>query len=361
MDTKDIVRRRLTSEQLIGDQKLAPEAVVARLGAMQAQDYAGAKWALGLRTKSTNADIEQLFADGKILRTHMLRPTWHFVAPADIKWMQMLTAPRVDAFSKYYYKKLGLDDATFKKGSAALARALEGGKQLIRTEVAEVYKKAKIDASGLRLSYLIMRSELDALICSGAMRGKQHTVALVADRAPHAKTLSREEALAELTKRYFTSHGPAQIRDFAWWSSLTTKEINEGIQLLGSALSREEIDSQTYYFAQSAPASFKPPHVLLLPNYDEYLIAYKDHSSTFDPATDTGIGVSARYAILSNHIVVINGLVVGGWRRELKGAHVAIAVTPLRGFTAAEKQAIEVQASRYAAFIGAQAEVTFKQ
>lgn len=213
----DIPRQRLRNQGIAGATFKKPGDVVEWLAAVQAQDYAGAKWALGLRLQdATDDDVEQAFAEGAILRTHLLRPTWHFVTPADIRWMLALTAPRAHAVNADMSRKLELDNALFKRSNAALARALHGGRQLTRDELRGVLQKAGIATDGgLRLGYLLMRAELDGMVCSGARRGKQFTYALLDERAPHAKTLGREEALAELAQRYFVSRGPATVQDFA--------------------------------------------------------------------------------------------------------------------------------------------------
>lgn len=314
MNLQDVRLARLANERLIGEPFKRPEDVVVWLGAVQSQDYPGAKWALGQRTKSClDIDVDQAFNDGKILRTHILRPTWHFVVPEDIKWMQMLTAPRVHALNAYYYRKLGLDTATLQKGHEVLANVLQGGKQLTRSEIKQALEDAGMGDIGLRSGYLIGHAELEALICSGAMRGKQHTYALVAERAPQAKTLTRDEALAELTTRYFTSHGPAQIQDFAWWSSLTVADIKKGIELAKPKLQQETVEGKVFYFAQLATPKIKSPLVQLLPNYDESLIAYKDHSPSMMPGLKVSIGV--RDVVFANHIITLDGQVIGGWRR----------------------------------------------
>jgi hypothetical protein len=212
----EIAHQRLHN-QLISRQTFEKAGdVVGWLGAVQAQDYAAAKWAVGQRVQeATDVAIDRAFADGAILRTHVMRPTWHFVTPADIRWMLQLTAPRVNALNASYYRQRALDDDIFKRSNAILAKALQGGKQLTRTELASVLQQAGI-ATGdlLRLTYLMIRAELDGVLCSGARRGKQFTYALLDEQAPQAKSLERDEALAELTRRYFTSHGPATLQDF---------------------------------------------------------------------------------------------------------------------------------------------------
>src|SRR5258708_18431984 len=230
----DVSALRLRNEHLTGAPLARPEDVVRWLGDVQAQDFAGAKWALAQRARTkTDASIEEAFAGGRIVRTHVMRRTWHFVVPDDVRWMQALTAPRVRAAMAYYDRKLQLDARTFGRSQAVLARTLEGGQHRTREELGRALADAGIPASGQRLGHLMMRAELDAVICSGPRRGKQFTYALLDDRCPKAATpvLSRDEALAELTSRYFRSHGPASLRDFAWWSGLTVADVKKGVAL----------------------------------------------------------------------------------------------------------------------------------
>jgi hypothetical protein len=344
-----IADRRLHNSCLVGAPFENPQDAVRWLGAVQSQDFAGAKWAIGQRTRDvTSADIDRLFNEGKILRTHMLRPTWHFVAPADIRWMLKLTSPRVNAANAYYYRKFELDDAVFAKSSAALKEALQGGVQLTRTEISQIYRKIGIDASGLRLAYLIMRAELDGIICSGPLRGKQFTYALLEDWIPKAKTLERDEALAELAKRYFASRAPAQVQDFAWWSGLTIAEAKAGIEMAKSGLLHEVMGGKTYWSAtEQESAKSKTPLVHLLPNYDEYLIAYKDHSPTLDAALLSHAGDA-----FMAHIIVLDGHIVGGWRRTLRKNEITIITNLLVGFDKAVQTALQLAAERYSRFVG---------
>src|SRR5579859_7689416 len=237
----DIAHRRLHNQFLSQQTFEKPGELVQWLGAVQAQDYGAAKWALGLRLHgTTDTMIEQAFAGGEILRTHVMRPTWHFVTPADIRWMLMLTAPRVLAASAYYFRLSELDDALFAKTNAALAEALQGDKQLTRSELALALQQAGIAVGDLlRLTYIIMRAELDGIICSGARRGKQFTYALLDERVPQSRVLDHNEALAEFALRYFTGHGPATLQDFVWWSGLTVADAKAGLEMASSQLIRE--------------------------------------------------------------------------------------------------------------------------
>ncbi len=284
--TLNIPHQRLHNQLISQSTLTKPSDIVKYLGAVQAQDYAGAKWALGLRLQNATDDaIEQAYNDGAILRTHVLRPTWHFVSPADIRWMLALTAPRVNALGAYYYRQVELDDAMFARSNAVLTQTLQGGKQLTRTELLPSFERAGIATNDLRLTHIMMRAELDMVVCSGARRGKQFTYALLDERAPDAIMLERNDALAELSRRYITSRGPVTVQDFVWWSGLTTTDARAGFEMVTAEFSHEIIEGKTYWFSSSSPITkdgMLTAH--LLPPYDEYTIAYKDRSAVLDPA-----------------------------------------------------------------------------
>jgi len=356
MISSDVARQRLHNQQLSSPDFTKPADVVKWLGAVQAQDYYGAKWALGQRMLgATNDAIEKAFAEGEILRTHVMRPTWHFVGPADIRWMLKLTGPRVNAFNGHYYRKLELDDAVFRRSNKTLAAALRGGKQLTRDVLRNVLRQAGISTTGLRFVYILCRAELDGVICSGARSGKQFTYGLLEERAPQTKALARDEALAELAQRYFTSHGPATLQDFAWWSGLTTADAKAGIDIIQRRLVREMIDGKTYWLpppmsaVKGSPSTPRTRLAYLLPNYDEYLIAYKDRSAAVEPIY--GKQAIAENAVFSSPIV-IRGRVVGFWKRSFKGHSVLITLSPFAPFSRAEREAIDEAADRYGSFLG---------
>lgn len=351
MKTHDIARQRLLTQRIAGASLQTPGEVVQWLGAVQAQDYLAAKWALGLRSPGTSDnDVEQAVAEGTILRTHVMRPTWHFVAPADIRWMLALTAPRVNAALAYQNRKLGLDDAVFGRSNAALEAALQGGKQLTRLELVAALKQAGIITASLGFLHLLMRAELDGLICSGAQRGKQSTYALLAERAPQARTLAHDEALAELTRRYFTGHGPATVQDFVWWSGLTTAHARAGIEMVRSELLSDVIENQTYWFAQQAPPSQKLAQTAyLLPNYDEYIVGYTDRSAIFD--TSHAPQLDARGNVLFQHTMVLDGRILGTWQRTFKKGAAIITASPFIALSERERQAFAIAAEQYGRFL----------
>ena len=348
----DIVRYRLYNQFLSQTDITEPAEVVKRLGAVQSQDFAGGKWALGLRMKgATDAGLDQEFNQGKILRTHILRPTWHFVAPQDIRWMLSLSAPRVHMVNGFMYRQQGLDKEIIHKSYKVLENVLQGNKQLTRTELGSAFEKAGIkNAAGIRLSYFMMSAELDGIICSGARKGKQFTYALLEERVPAVKTLGREEALAELTRRYFATRGPATLHDFTWWSGLTMTEAKDGIESVKSQFVSEEIDGRTYWFDSSiSPVKEKSPTAHLLPNYDEYFIGFKDRSAIGAAVRQAGI-IGDDSAFLA-HVIVLDGQLVGGWKRTLKKNAVQVEMTLVIDLTKAQERAVEEAASRYGEFL----------
>ena len=353
----NIARARLYCQHLVAGRLVRPEAVVRRLGAVQAQEYPFAKWALALRTRgASEAVIERAFAAGAILRTHVLRPTWHLVAPADIRWMLALTAPRVRAAVAHYDRKLGLDSGVIGRASRAVAAALAGGAQLTRAELKAALLRSGIAAQGTqRLAHLLIHAELDAVICSGARRGKQFTYALLDDRVPAVRMPARDEGLAELTRRYFTTRGPAQLQDFTWWSGLTAAQARAGLDMAKHHLVEEEIDGRRYWFADSPGTLARLPRAAhLLPLYDEYLIAYKDRRAVLDP------GLWDRLAARDSYVapVVLDGRVVGGWKRAVEGGTVAITLDIPGRLSPADNRLVQEAARRYGAWLGLEVALT---
>jgi len=351
MPRLNICGQRLASQNL-GTQTLDKASEVVRLlGAVQAQDYPFAKWGLAQRTRNaTDAAVEKELDDGVILRTHVLRPTWHFVAAEDIRWMLALTGPRVRAVLASYDRTIGLDEAVLRRSRAAITRALEGGKHLTRAELSQALQRARISTEGpFRLARIVMHAEADGLICSGARRGKQFTYALLEERVPPAKVLDRDEALSELAKRYFNTRGPATVDDFAWWSGLTKSDARRGIKAVESDFEHAIIDGRGYWFPTSAPFRARTPFARLLPNYDEYFIGLKDRSAMM--ATLTGAGVKG-VSFLAGHILTINGQIRGGWTRALKGQTAVIELKVHGTLTDAEHHAVTKEVKRFGVFLG---------
>jgi hypothetical protein len=351
MTSTDITQQRLASQQIAQPALTQPSDVVAWLGAVQAQDYLGALWAVGLRTPgATEQTIEQALAERTIVRTWPMRGTIHFVAAADVRWMLELLAPRIVKRSTSRRAELGLDETVIAASAKVIVGALEGGKQLERNALYKLLEQAKIATDSSRGLHILGRLAHDGLVCFGARAGKQPTFALLDEWAPGVKSLPRDEALATLALRYFTSHGPATLQDLMWWSGLTTAEAKAGLAAVAAQLGREVIGGQDYYFAQDARAvSMMPQEVFLLPPFDEYLVAYRDRSAALDPEYNTRV-VPGGNGIF-NPIIVIGGRVVGTWKRTFKKDTVAMTFSPFTSFSAAHPDALAA-AERYGRFVG---------
>jgi hypothetical protein len=341
---------RLQNQRLAGASFPSPRAAVAALGAVQAQDYYGACWGLAQRVRgATQSSVEKAFDRGAILRTHVLRPTWHFVVPADIRSFLSLSHESITRRMAPYERKVALTSRVYAKSNDVLARELEGGRYRTRAELAEALIARGIPAAGERLTLLMMRAEVDAVITSGPRRDRQFTYALLDERAPGTRPLSRVEALAELARRYFTTHGPALLADFAWWADITLAEARPAA-LANEALSERELAGRTYFSPRTRPATAAArSSVFLLPNFDEYLIAYKDYAPVFDPDLASKLVPRERIA---SHLLVVGGQVVGGWRRTLEPQRVRVEVTTVQKLSPRERQGVERAAADYGRFLG---------
>jgi hypothetical protein len=354
----DAVRERLANQFLTAPAFGTAADVVRAQGAVQAQDYTGAKWALSLRSRDTpDAEIERAFNAGEILRTHVLRPTWHFVAPEDIRWMLALTAPRITAAMAYYNRRLELTPAAFRRGTAAIEKALRDGKQLTRLELKAVLERARIGTiSGQRLGHLMMQAELDQVVCSGARRAKQFTYALLDERVPAAPPRERDDALQELTRRYFRTRSPATAQDFSWWSGLRIADCRRGIELAAGHLHSVTLGEKRYWLMpRDTPAPRATGTAHLLPNYDEYFIGFRDRSAIGERVRGTGL-VTGGDALIT-HIVFVGGEIVGGWRRRFDKQTAIVHLKLLSRLTKPESRRVAAEAMRFGAFLGMKAEV----
>lgn len=348
MTEDEIISIRLRNQQLVNASLRDPIDIVRWLGAVQSQDYAGGKWGLASRSGGiTDETIDKLFDDGKILRTHVLRPTWHFVLPEDIRWMIELTEPRITAFSSKYFSDLGLDKSVLKRSNRIIVKAFEQSEFLTKNDLAIALEKGKVDTSDLRLTHLIFRAELDRLICSGPRRGKQQTYALFDQRAPNARVLKRDEALGELAIRYFTSRGPATVKDFGWWSGLNAADSRKAVDIVKSLFLQEVMNGETFYFSSHVNGDMKKKkQVHLLPAWDEYTVAYKDRSLVIDPRFESSSG----HGIFSP-IVVVDGRIKGTWRRDLKPGSVEVEVKYFTALSKQSREKVKATAKLYADFL----------
>ena len=346
-----IARQRLRTQRLIGPGFAAPADAVRWFGAVQAQDYPGALWALGMRTKgSTEASIEHAVASRTVIRTWPLRGTLHFVAPEDVRWMLTHFAPRAIARAASRFRQLELDARVLAKGAAIVVKALEGGRQVPRPRLLALLERAGIATAENRGIHVLWKCAHDGLICFGAREGKQHTFALLEEWIPRAKTLDRDEALAELARRYFTSHAPATLQDFTWWSGLSPADARRAVEaaVVDAPRTPHIVPRQP----DAAPrSSHRAPrtahHALLLSPYDEYTVAYRDRSAALDPKH----AAAARNGIFGP-TVVLDGRIVGTWKRRLDRDRVEIAVEMFAKLSGASARLIAREAARYGRFVG---------
>jgi len=349
----DVCRLRLTNQHLAKPRVESASEVVRQLGAVQAQEYSGAKWGIAQRTKGvTDAEVEQEISDGNILRTHVLRPTWHFVVPEDIRWMLALTAPRIRALAAHYDRKLGIDADVLRRSRTVLTKALRDGKYLTRRELADALTRAGVRADGTqRLAHLMIHAELDCIVCSGPRRGKQFTYALMDERVPPAKNLERDSALHTLATRYFATRGPATADDCAWWSGLTKTDAKAAANSLGSNFDSEVIAGRSYWFPHSTriPVS-RAPIARLLPTYDEYLVSYADRAAAHAKVNPSKVGET--FDFLGSNVITLDGQIVGRWKREIIKKTSEVALQPLTPLTDRDRAAIAREIAKFNRFVG---------
>jgi hypothetical protein len=346
----DILQRRLAAQRVsvgtLGD----PAAVVSWLGAVQAQDYLGALWAVGLRTGgASEADVERAMADRRIVRTWPMRGTLHFVSAADARWMTELLAPRKAAAGESRLRSLGIDGRVLARARTVLVRHLEGGRSLTRPAAYRALARAKVATGAERGLQILWRLAHDCLICFGPREGKQHTFVLFDEWLPRARRLPREEALAELAHRYFRGHGPATLPDFAWWSGLTLTDARLAIVLAGKRIESETLDGVEHWFADlPRQRGAADEEAYALPAFDELLVGYTDRSAAVDSSTSPLVMSGG----LFKPVVVAGQRLVGTWKRRLERDAVVCSLEPFARLTRATSRASVLAFERYATFLG---------
>ncbi len=345
---------RLTNQLLSASRERTPSDIIKHLGAVQAQDYSGGEWSIGLRQPGSKlAHVEKEILEGKIVRTWALRGTLHFLAGADARWILELIAPGLIAGLARRYKELGLDQAMFRKTNSILASALKGNKHLTRGELKAIIEKNRISCEGQRMTFMLHRASLDRVICFGITRGKQQTHALFDEWVPEKRAMDREEALAELALRYFTSHGPATIQDYMWWSGLSAADARAGLEMVKSRLTKLGIGSKDLWGPVTKP--FPEPTsrvVYLLTPFDDFLLGYKDRSASIDNT----VSARLRTGGMPEATIILDGKVTGAWNRKLKRDGITIETRTFRKLNSKEEKALQSAVNRYAEFVGRKSE-----
>jgi len=356
MTLPDISNCRLVSQKIVTTEFSSAKDVVGWMGAMQAQDFAMAKWAVGLRLLNpTNSTIETALNKGEIIRTHLMRPTWHFVAAEDVYWLLNLTANKIKQAMKPRDRELELSENIFAKSNTIIESMLSKGVHLGREELAKAFNNAGISTDNNRLSHLLVRAELEGIVCSGSVNGNKQSYALLSDRVPHKKTLPRDESLGELTKRYFTSHGPATLQDFVWWSGLSVTEARQGFESVKSGFISETVGSVNYWFKESISNILNDTNsIYLLPAFDEFVISYRDRSASLSlihhkkAVSDNGI---------FRPVIVQNGQVTGLWKRTIKKDEVTIETSSFLPGKTGAKHLYEAASMKFGSFLDKKARI----
>ncbi len=357
MSASLLTRRRLHRQRIASGKFESAAEVVAWLGAVQAQDYLASLWAIGLRMReATAAVVEQAVVERRIVRTWPMRGTLHFVAAEDVRWISTLLTPRVIAGSAARLQRdFGLDEAALAHCRKIVTEILQGGKVVTRSALYAALDDAGVDTAKQRGQHITGRLAQEGLLCLGPRAEKQPTFVLLDEWIPASRTLARDESLAELARRYFGSHGPATLHDFAWWSGLTIKDAQRGIELAGADLQPETLVDKVHWQAVDAVNIDDASDLHLLPAFDEYLVAYKDRSAAVDAQFNRQvIGING----LFNPGIVIDGRIVGTWKRRLDPKAVAIELHPFRPLLKKELAAVNKAARRYGDFIGLPVQVS---
>ena len=341
---RELIRLRIASQRLSGPPVESPAEVVSALGAVQAQELGLALWSLGQRSGATMAAVVEAFDSGAFLRTHILRPTWHFVPAEDLRWMQRLTRDRIAGQARYYAGLVGADDALVPQALAVFERVLADGAHRTRAELGDALAEAGLRVPMRALPHLTLLAELQDVITSGALRDGRPTYALLADRVPAGRDLSGDEALAELTRRYLAGHGPATVRDLAWWASLTQAQARRGVQLLGDEIETRTRDGVQYLTVAGQPEAEQPSGAHLLQPFDELVVGYsQSRSLVYADGEQSRNPNTLRYPLL------VAGSIKGWWtvRAEASTPIRVLAAHQLGGTATA---AVERAAAEYATF-----------
>ena len=351
MSTVHIPTLRLVNQKISTNHFDTPQALITHLGAVQAQDYPMSKWAFGVRLpNSADATIEAALDAGELVRTHVLRPTWHIVSGQDVRWMLALTSKYIKASAAIRDRDLGIDSALYTRTNDLIAKALEGGKNLTREEIMQELEKGGVETNSSRAVHFMMNAEQDGIVCNGVMRDKKQTYALLDEKVKPGLVLSRDEAFANLAGRYFNSHAPATLPDFQWWSGLPMSEARAGLESIKSQLHSFQLEGKTYFMGESNhPAAIPETSIFFLPAFDEYTVSYKDRSTVFDPQWH-------KNAITSNGIfkpiIVRNGQVIGIWKRTVQKNKVVVEVEFFDPKDTLELEVMEKAVAGFGRFLG---------
>jgi hypothetical protein len=352
----DIARWRLRTQHLVPPYAVSAREAIGSLLAVQAENPGQAAWAVASRTQNPDqADLAALLDDGTVLRTHVLRPTWHFVRAEDIGWLLDLTGPRVRRVTGQQLRDThGLDERSIDQALAAVSQVLTSRGQLTRAQLADELLERGIGGSGQMLMILLAHAELGGLICSGRAAGGEHTYALMEERVPTPRRVGRTEALAELALRYFTGHGPATERDLAYWATLPLTDVRAGLLQVRDQLDSFQHDGRTFWHLPAElPRGPQKPAGHLLQILDEIYRGYQDSRWVLDTAGDV-----PRTRETATGMALVNAQLVATMRRTISNDHVRFDLRPYRTLTSPETKALDQAARRYGEYLRLRGQLT---
>jgi hypothetical protein len=357
MTAHDFPRLRLLNQQLAGSRRADAAEVVGALGAVQGQDYGAALWAIGARVPGlTEAALEQAIAERKIIRTWPMRGTAHFIAADDVRWMLELLATRVMAGTKRRREELELDDAIFARCRKVIKKALKGGGRITRPAFLGLLEREGISTKGGRNYHIPFHLAMEGLLCFGPREGKQHTFVLLDEWLPATRILKGEAALGEIALRYFTSHGPATLKDFIWWTGLKAAEARLAIEAAAPKLAKIAMENTDYWMPPTpVAANCEIPRAHLLPGFDEYLLGYTNRTAVLDPRHTPKIIPGNNGVFMP--MLVLDGRIVGTWKRAVKKKAVVVKLLPFAKLKKGDQDAIAAAAELYGKFIALPVEV----
>jgi hypothetical protein len=339
----------MSSQQLANPQFEKPKDIVSWMGAIQAQNYNMSKWAIGIRLKSaTICDVETALKKGEILRTHIMRPTWHLVAAEDIRWMLELCREKIKAASASRDKYLEITENLFSKTNTLIVKMLEGNNHLTRREIADNLNKSGIKTDTSRMIHFMYRAEAEGIVCSGIDKERQQTYSLIDERVKQTKKLNKDEALSKLATKYFKSHSPASLQDFSWWSGLSIVDSKQAINLISAELLKENFSSSVLYIHKSCDIKSRLLDcVCFLPAFDEYIISYKNRDSVIDvmhqPKAYTKNGIF-------RSIIMYNGVITGTWCESVKNGKIEIKTSLFDKSQEIDRELFKKAEEKYLAF-----------
>jgi len=358
LSSSEIANMRMANQRISKHDFKTPAEIVGWLGAVQAQDYHGSKWSVGLRLKSsTDKIIENAINNKSIIRTWAQRGTLHFVVPEDIYWITDLVAPKIIKSIASRYKQMELDEKLLQKSNKILLKAVIGNKAVTRKELKDILNKNKIPTNELRFNFILQRAVYDKFIVLGPRKDKEFTFVALEEWTPKTKSITRGEAIGRFAEKFFKSHGPATIHDFSWWSGLTLTECRAGLEVISLKLIKESVNNQDYWMdSKMVGQETKPGTIYLLPGFDEYLLGYKDRSGMI--ADEHVKHVFAAGNAIFKNTIVIDGKVAGTWRRTIKKNEVIIEPYFFVAMKKSYQRIFEEEVERYAAFLGLKAVIS---